>query len=76
MVVIHGLSSDRLDSSQVTWILGVISIFFGILSMTFWILILVAIFSQRPTDARATDPDETDPGVDPFAPEEREIQGS
>ena len=64
MALWHSLNSNRISPEYFSWSYSVIGIINLVLGTVVWILILVAIFAQRPPDTPETE--RNDPSGDPF----------
>lgn len=52
MAVIAGMDSGRFAGGSISWVFAAIGVFYAVMDAGCWILILMAIFSGRPTDCR------------------------
>jgi membrane-associated HD superfamily phosphohydrolase len=64
MVLLHLLTSGRAGAGLVSWGFPLLQCIYAVLDPACWILILLAIFTQRPPDASETE--RADFGSDPF----------
>jgi len=64
MALIHSVNSDRISHEALSWSFTVVGVLYAVFNTTWWILILVAIFTQRTPDAPETE--RTEPSGNPF----------